>query len=122
MVTWIGTGLAYRKSVILAVLRIKSAPHRAADLVQALRALMRSARAEKGFIACNLYIDADNANSICYEERWGTAKDLEEQLRSSRCTRLLTVMESAAEQPSLEFDFVSEVRGLEYVAAVRGEG
>ena len=91
-------------------------------MVQALRALLRSARAEMGFITGNLYGEIDNANSICYEERWEGAKNLEVQLRSSRYTRLLTLMESAIEQPSLEFHFVSEVRGLEYVAAIRGEG
>ena len=93
-----------------------------AELVQALRAVMRSARAEKGFIACHIYQEAGDANSICYEEHWEARKDLEEQVRSSRYTRLLTLMESAVEQPSLEFHFVSETRGLEYVAEVRGEG
>lgn len=107
--------------MILAVLRIKSSPLRAAELVHALRTLMRSARAEKGFITCHLYFDADNTNSICYEEQWAERGQLEQQLRSPRYTSLLTLMESAVEQPSLEFHFVSESQGLDYVAAVRGE-
>jgi len=31
------------------------------------------------------------------------------------------LMETATEPPLLEFRFISETRGLEYVAAVRGE-
>ena len=100
---------------------MKSSAHGAAELVQALRSLMRPARAEKGFLAGQLYLDADDANAVRYEERWQTREDLDDQVRSSRYTRLLTLMESAAEQPSLEFHFVSETHGLEYVAAVRGE-
>lgn len=83
---------------------------------------MRSARSEKGFIACQLYLEDDNESTICYEERWKTREDLEEQVRSTRFTRLLDLMESARERPSLEFHFVFETRGLEYVAAVRDGG
>jgi quinol monooxygenase YgiN len=104
------------------MLRLKSPAPRTAEVLQALRSLIRPARAEKGFITSQLYIEADDANTIRFEERWQTREDFEEQMRSSRYTRLLALMESAQEQPSLEFHFVSETRGLEYVAAVRGEG
>lgn len=100
---------------------MKAPPVQTPGLVQALRALMRSARAEKGFITCRLRFDADDMNTIEYEERWQSRQDLEQQLRSARYTRLLALMESAQEEPSLEFAFVSETHGLEYVAAVRNE-
>jgi len=109
------------ESVMLAMLRMKSAPLQRAEVVQGLRVLMRAARAEKGFMTGWLGVEPDDANSIHYEERWQTREDFEDQLRSSRFTRLLALMESASEQPLLEFHFVSETRGLEYVAAVRGE-
>lgn len=99
---------------------MKSAPLRTADMVKALRMLLRAARAEKGFISGRLCLEADDPDAVLYKERWQTREDFEEQLRSSRYTRLLALMESASEQPSLEFHFVSETRGLEYVAAVRG--
>jgi quinol monooxygenase YgiN len=107
--------------VILTILRIPSSPLRSAELVQAFRSLMRSARAEKGFVTCQLCLDADNANMLQYEERWATREDFEDQIRAPRYTRFLALMESATEPPMLEFHFVSETRGLEYVAAVRGE-
>jgi len=90
-------------------------------MVQALRSLMRSARAEKGFLTSRICFEADNSNTVCYEERWATLEDFEEQMRSPRFTNFLVLMESASEQPSIEFHFVSETRGLEYVAAVRGQ-
>jgi quinol monooxygenase YgiN len=107
--------------VVLAILRIKSFGQRSAEVIQALRLLMRSARAEKGFIGANLQLDTDDVNLISYEERWQTREDFEEQARTPRYARLLALMESAAEQPSLEFHFVSETRDLDYVASVRGE-
>lgn len=101
------------------LLRMRSPQLETADLLKALRSLMRSARAEKGFVLCRLCLDADDANTISYEERWQTRADFEAQLRSDRYTRLLTLMESAAEAPSLEFNCISESRGLDYIEAVR---
>ncbi len=99
---------------------MKSSPLRAGELIQALHSLIRQARAEKGFITCQLCLEADNANTICYEERWETQKDFEEQARSPRYFQLLALMESATEPPLLEFHFVSETRGLDYLASLRG--
>jgi quinol monooxygenase YgiN len=101
---------------------MKTVAQRSAEVIQALRLLMRSARAEKGFISAHLHLDADDADQISYEERWQTQEDFEEQARAPRYTRFLALMESAAERPSLEFHFVSETRDLDYVASVRGEG
>lgn len=100
---------------------MKSPAQRTAELVQALRLISRAARAEKGLLACRILLDADETNTVDYEERWQTQEDFDEQLRSSRYTRLLALMESAAERPSLEFHFISDTRGLEYVGEVRGE-
>ena len=108
--------------MILTILTMRNSPLRIAETVQALHMLTRAARAEKGFISSRLCLEAADANTILYEERWQTQEDFDEQLRSTRYTRLLALMESASEQPSLEFHFVSETRGLEHVAAVRGEG
>lgn len=90
-------------------------------MVQALRLISRGARAEKGLLACRILLDTDDSNTVDYEERWQTREDFDEQVRSPRYTRLLALMESASEQPSLEFHFISDTRGLEYIAEVRGE-
>jgi quinol monooxygenase YgiN len=100
---------------------MKSSAQRRAEMVQALRLISRAARAEKGLVACRILLDADEANTVDYEERWASREDFDEQVRSSRFTRLLALMESASERPLLEFHFISDTRGLEYVGAVRGE-
>lgn len=64
-------------------------------------------------------MDANDENTIRYEERWRSEEDFQEQARSARYTGLLSLVDSSAEQPSLEFHFVSETRGLDYLAALR---
>jgi len=117
----VGIPLAVIQAMVIAILRMKSFADRTAELIQALRAVMRPARAENGFLSSQISVDVDDANAIRYEERWRSKKDIETQVRSPRYTHLLALMESASEQPSLEFHFVSETRGLEYVASARSQ-
>jgi quinol monooxygenase YgiN len=94
-------------------------PRRTAEMIQALRSLMVPLQAALGFVSCRLSQEADDANTICYQEEWDTSDDLDRQIRSSHYTRLLALMEAAAEPPNLRLNWVTEVKGLEYLEAVR---
>ena len=94
-------------------------PRRRAEIIQALRSLMLPLQAAPGFIFCRLCQEADDANTICYAEEWRTPEDLDRQIRSNHYTRLLEIMEEAAAPPELRLNWVTEVRGLDYLEAVR---
>lgn len=53
-------------------------------------------------------------------EDWTDVEAFERHLRSDQFAQLLAVLELAAEPPTLECRLISESRGLDYVAAVRG--
>ena len=94
-------------------------PRGRAEIIHALRSLMLALQAAPGFISCRLCQEADDANAIFYVEEWYTPEDLDRQIRSSHYTRLLSIMEAAAEPPELRLSWVTDVRGLEYLEAVR---
>jgi hypothetical protein len=81
--------------------------------------MARSAWSERGYISSRVCQEEDDPNAFFYEEEWSTAADLERQIRSSRYTSLLSFMEAAKAPPRIEFRFISEVRGLEYVEEIR---
>ena len=54
-----------------------------------------------------------------YEEVWATEEAIRLRVQSEGFTRLLELLESAPEPPSLRFDFVTDTRGLDYVEEVR---
>ena len=105
--------------MVQVTLRMVAYPRRRAEMIQALRSLMLPLQAASGFIACHLRQEADDANTICYSEEWESREDLDRQIRSSHYTRLLAIMEEAAEPPELRLSWVTEVKGLEYLEAVR---
>jgi quinol monooxygenase YgiN len=94
-------------------------PRRRAEMIQALRSLMLLLPAAPGYVSCRLCQEADDANTICYAEEWHTPEDLDRQIRSNHYTRLLALMEEAAEPPEFRLSWVTDVKGLEYLEAVR---
>ena len=94
-------------------------PRRRAEMIQTLRSLMLPLQAAPGFVSHGLYRDADDPNVICYVEEWHTPEDLDRQIRSIHYGRLLELMEKAAEPPELRLNWVTDVKGLEYLEAVR---
>jgi quinol monooxygenase YgiN len=113
--------LRRHRPVVQVFVTLSAPPERLHDTVQAIRALMLPAQLERGCTRAQLYSEVGAPGAICYMEEWSDAADLVKQVRSSRFTRMLALVETAVEQPVVEFRFVSDVRGLDYIAAVRSE-
>jgi len=96
------------------------APESGTDqLLHALRLLASPTRIEPGCLACRVWTDDGNRSMVRYVEEWASESAMRQRVRSRRFTRLLEVLESAERPPSIQFDFVAETRGLDYVAEVR---
>ena len=89
------------------------------QLVHALRFLASPVSIEPGCEGCRVSIEGPDESTVRYVEEWTTEEAMRVRVRSDRFTRLLEVLESAPRAPSVQFDFVTETRGLDYVAEVR---
>ena len=67
-------------------------------------------------LECSVWVDPDSTLH-CVEE-WRTEADMRRRVRSPRFTSLLGVIESAHEEPRVQFDFVTITRGLDYVTQI----
>ena len=105
--------------MIQVVLSMVVQPRHTTEMIRTLRSLMLPLQAASGFVSCGLYLEADRPEAICYVEEWRTSEDLDQQIRSSHYTRLLALMEKAAEPPELRLNWVTDVKGLEYLESVR---
>ena len=102
------------------LLRITAVPGHIDALLQALRSVMRSVHVDAGCAGAHLLADVDDRNVLWYWEDWSGLDAFERHLRSERFARLLSVIETSSTLPLLECRFVTETRGLEYLARVRG--
>ena len=88
----------------------------AENLVEGLRFQVPGTQLENGCIGCSAWLGPDSI--VHYVEDWATEADIRRRVLSDRFTSLLAVVEAAA-KADVQFDFVTETRGLEYVFEVR---
>jgi quinol monooxygenase YgiN len=89
----------------------------AQDLLDAFRFLALGTRLEPGCLTCTAWVSHEGVN---YVEEWASEADMRRRVRSDRFTSLLGIVESA-EEPRVQFDFVTSTRGIDYVAEVRSD-
>jgi hypothetical protein len=87
------------------------------DLLTALHYISTATRLEDGCLGCSVWTGPESSLHCVAE--WATETDLRRWVRSDRFTSVLSVLESAHEPPNVRFDFVTETRGLDYVAEIR---
>jgi hypothetical protein len=104
--------------VRLTLALISTSTRSAHELLEALRFLALSVRLDPGCRGCTAWMDPDS--TVRYEEEWATEVDVRRRVCSDRFTSLLAVVE-CAQEPKVQFDFVTATRGLDYVAEVRAE-
>jgi quinol monooxygenase YgiN len=90
----------------------------AQELLEAFRFLAVGARLETGCLGCSEWLERDAV--VRYVEEWSNEMDMRRRVQSDRFTSVLAVLESA-QDAHVQFDFVTESRGLEYIAEVRGD-
>ena len=100
-------------------IRLIATSGRTHQLVEALRALKRGAPRQRGCAGAHIAADVDEPDAFWYCEDWQNVEALETELTTERFTQVLSVMETSAQPPLLEFRVIAETRGLEYVAAAR---
>ena len=94
-------------------------PGQTSTIATALQALMLATKHEHGCIACLLETEVGERVTLRYEELWQTEEDLRQRIQSARFAELAGLVESATEQPRIEFTLPTGTRGLDYADEVR---
>jgi quinol monooxygenase YgiN len=90
--------------------------HPAGELLEALRFVVMQIRMEQTCVASSAWCDPDG--TVRYLEEWADEAHLRARVRSPAFTSLLAIVE-AGRNPHVRFDFVSQARGLDYIAEIR---
>lgn len=105
--------------MIIELLGFVSPPDKRKDLFKVLYSSLGPTRVQPGCVECRLYQDCSDSNTHYLESRWETSDDLVRHIRSDAYKRLLLLMELGSAPPSIEFFTVSEIKGLDFIEAVR---
>jgi quinol monooxygenase YgiN len=93
-----------------------ASPRSVEGLLEGLQYQVQGTRLEPGCLGCSAWLGTESTVRYC--EEWATEDDLSRRVKSERFTSLLAVVESAA-GAEVQFDFVNQTRGLDYVVELR---
>jgi quinol monooxygenase YgiN len=105
--------------MILATLRITVSPGRKEQMPRAFWQLLGPTRAGPGCLACGLDEEVGNPEVLQYVGEWDAPEQMGRHMRSARYEVLRAIVEASTQPPSLRYQTVSGVQGLEYLEAVR---
>ncbi len=106
--------------VVQLSVRLVAAPDRADDILRTLlRAVVRPAQQLAGCRFAQVYQRVGDPRLIDYIEEWDDMATFRPHLSCERFSRLLELIEMAAEAPEVEFRCISETHGIGYVATQR---
>ena len=100
-------------------LRLTAPASRTPEILQALGAMRLPAELDRDCVRTQLGADAQDPDVVFYIEEWLSADGLDRRIASPIFRGLLSILELAAEPPTLEFREIARTRGLEYVVGVR---
>jgi len=106
--------------VVQFTVRLVAAPGRVDDIVRTLLwVVMLPAQQLPGCHFAQVYQRINEPQKVDYVEEWDDAAGLRPQLSCERFSRLLELVEMAAEAPEVEFRWISETYGMDYIATQR---
>ncbi len=107
-------------AVVQVLLRLSVPVRRATQTLKALAHIAHGIRREDDAATVHVSTDAEDDGVFWLCEEWPTVEHCERHLRSQQFARLLALVETSEAPPLLECRVISESRGVDYVAAVRG--
>lgn len=75
--------------------------------------------AEPGCLACCIYEEHDEEQSLLYVEQWRSLAELERHIKSSTYARILEAMELSSRLPEITFYESKGTQGLELIEKIR---
>jgi quinol monooxygenase YgiN len=89
-------------------------------VIEALQVLAKNVRTENGCIGVEVCKTVGVSRSIYYYETWESEIALQRMVTSRHFSQLASLMELSVEPPECQFRFITDIRGLEFAAQIRG--
>ncbi len=90
-----------------------------AKVVNAVRSMAGPTTVQSGCCKFGLYCSVDNDDALVLVEEWDSREALQKHIQSDDFRIILSLMDSAEEQPELVIHEVSSTAGLDFVEQLR---
>ena len=114
-----GTSHAIWLIMIIAKIILSPVASKRNSILELLRFIQGTARGRIGLMECGIYEQLEGDRHILYVEHWRSAEDLSRHIQSDQYLSLLLAMEMASQPPEVSYLDVADVKGMEWIEALR---
>ncbi len=94
------------------MLKLKPAAGSEKKFISALRVISAQTEGTPGCLESSLFQVSEDCDRLCYFERWASDEDLKRHVRTENYKRLLSLIESSADVPEMDFYRVLDYAGM----------
>lgn len=105
--------------MITAYYKIVTSAENKEVILEALHTFMGPTEVKPGCVRCSISQNVDEPSSIIYTEEWQAEADLANHVRSPRYLQLLAIIDLSTCEPEVKFYTTTEIKGMEYIEAIR---
>lgn len=109
------------QNMYICLFKIRPMQHRHQDVIDILRSVGGSTKAQAGCVACELYTCLDESDTIAYLELWETLDDINRHIRSPLYERIFTAMDLSFSKPDITYGETSPFPGLDLIEKFRSQ-
>jgi len=105
--------------MITSFLKLKPIPQNQQAILDILTFVKQQSQVKRGCLASAIYQEWDQDPTVLYLEQWESKEALDSHIQSNIYLRVLNAMDLCREKPGIYFYEISEVKGIEWIAALR---
>ncbi len=106
--------------MLIASFRLFPAREYRRQLLSILRVIQGPTKVQPHCLSCQLYQEDGEEESVLYVERWDNEAEFNRHARSERYRQMLQAVELSRKEPEIQFQHVSETRGMDLLEELRG--
>lgn len=113
-------GNAVKSGLVRSSIRLRISLKKQSEVFDLLESVREQIQFEPHCLYARLYREANEAESVMFEELWETVEDMLRHLQSDAYRRILLAIEMADVPPDIRFDKIIQSSGFETIVKARG--
>ena len=107
-------------NMVITILQLKAAPEKRLNIIKTIHAMIGPTKAQSGCLHCELFSSTQNDDKLILLEKWESQGTLNQHIKSEEFRKVLAAMDTAYEQPELNFYEIDSLAGMDLVEKVLG--
>ena len=107
-------------NMVITIMHLKTAPENRMNILKTIHTMLGPTNAQPGCLHCELFGSTQNDDQLLLLEKWDSQESLDQHIKSDEFRKVMAAMDSACEQPTVDFYETNSLGGMDMVEKIFG--